>query len=230
MKIEKIKRLNVAQTVFEQMRQMIFEGEWTVGQRIPSENELAKRFGVSRASVRQAIQNLGTLGLVYTKVGEGTFVSEQSIGSYMNQITPALCLGEDNVRQVMQYRLIVEPECAALAAKNASPGDIVELEKCYNEMIRSGNNIDAATEYDFAFHAKLVEISDNSILLQIQLLLQEVLKRTINELTSEFTNDYGVKYHKLVLESVRNHDVERAREYMRKHMQEMLDKYNDLNK
>ena len=68
-------------------------------------------------------------------------------------------------------------------------------------------------------------MSGNAILLQIQQILQDVLKRTITNLTLEFTNDSGIKYHKLILEAVQRRDCEAAKQYMREHMQDTLSNY-----
>lgn len=225
MPIEKIQKLNVAQNVYTQLREMIFAGEWTSGQRIPSENALSEQFGVSRPTIRQAIQKLDALGLVTTKPGEGTFVCEKSLGPHLQQIMPAVCLEDNNIYQVIQYRLIMEPECAALAAIKPNEADIRELWNQYNLMTAPGVDIDSCVEHDIAFHNQLVRMTGNAILLQVQQILQDVLRRTITDLTREFTNDSGIKYHKLILEAIQRRDSEAAERYMRAHIQETMSNY-----
>lgn len=225
MPIEKIQKLNVAQNVYTQLREMIFAGEWIPGQKIPSENALCQKFGVSRPTIRQAIQKLDALGLVTTRAGEGTYVCERSLSPHLQQIMPAVCLEDNNIRQVIQYRLIMEPECAALAASNPKEEDIQELRYQYIMMTAPGIDIDSCVEHDFAFHTHLVSMTGNAILLQIQQILQDVLKRTITDITREFTNDSGIKYHKLIIEAIQRHDSHAAEQYMREHIQETLSNY-----
>lgn len=225
MPIEKIQKLNVAQNVYTQLREMIFAGEWTPGQRIPSEHALSEEFGVSRPTIRQAIQKLDALGLVTTRPGEGTYVCEKSLSPHLQQIMPTVCLEDNNIYQVIQYRLIMEPECAALAAAKPRESDIRELWNQYNLMTAPGVDIDSCVDHDIAFHNHLVRMTGNAILLQIQQIHQDVLRRTITNLTLEFTNDSGIKYHKLILEAIQRHDSEAAERYMRAHIQETMSNY-----
>ena len=80
MGIVPIKKVNVGQMVFDQMQELLIRGEWKPGDRLPSENELADMFNVSRITIRQALQKLSVLGLVKTRFGEGSFVKKFDIG------------------------------------------------------------------------------------------------------------------------------------------------------
>ena len=74
--VKPIKRVSVGEQVFTQLKELLVQGEWKPGEKLPSENELAAQFGVSRITVRQALQKLGALGLVETRLGEGSFVKQ----------------------------------------------------------------------------------------------------------------------------------------------------------
>ena len=76
--MEKITKDNVSDLVFYRLSQYIVSGEWSSGTKIPPEMELADQLGVSRASVRSAIQKLQAFGMVKTQAGEGTFVEHDS--------------------------------------------------------------------------------------------------------------------------------------------------------
>ena len=73
MAIKKVVKSSVSQQVFDQLREQILSGSWKPGQKLPSENELAAQFGVSRVTVRNALQKLSGLGLLETRFGEGSF-------------------------------------------------------------------------------------------------------------------------------------------------------------
>ena len=90
MEIRPIERTNVGEQVFDQLKQLLIEGTWTPGQRLPSENELANMLHVSRVTVRQALQKLSALDLIETRLGEGSFVKKIDVGSNMNALIPVM--------------------------------------------------------------------------------------------------------------------------------------------
>ena len=81
--VNKIKRQSVASQVYEQLKHNIVSGIWTAGEKIPSENQLVKMLGVSRISVREALKQLVSLGLLEARQGEGTFVKQLEADSYI---------------------------------------------------------------------------------------------------------------------------------------------------
>ena len=74
MALKQITRVNIAEKVFEQLRDQILQGTWKEGEKLPSEQELTETLGVSRSSVRQAIRTLADYGMVETRNGTGTYV------------------------------------------------------------------------------------------------------------------------------------------------------------
>ena len=93
MGIKPIKRVNVGEQVLLQLKKMLIDGEWAPGSKIPSENELAELFEVSRITVRQALQKLNALGLIETRLGDGSYVRNLDIGDSMNALIPFIYLG-----------------------------------------------------------------------------------------------------------------------------------------
>ena len=82
----------IRQQVFEQLLSQITTGKWKPGEKIPSENELTSIMGVSRISVREAIQKLAAMDLVETYRGKGTFVKEFTTNNYLKSLTPMLLM------------------------------------------------------------------------------------------------------------------------------------------
>ena len=74
----KISKISVVDQVADEMKEKIVSGEWKPGDKLPSESDIAQMYGVNRLSVRMALQKLGTLGIIETRVGEGSFVQEFS--------------------------------------------------------------------------------------------------------------------------------------------------------
>lgn len=177
MGIQRIKRTNVGEQVLQQMKDMLISGEWKAGEKLPSENELADQFGISRITVRQALQKLNALGLLETRVGEGTFVKEADMGSCLNELLPAMYLGEWDDRQVIEYRLIIETGSAYLTAKRATESDIKRLEKLLSQMEEAAaeKNNKRFAEKDLEFHNEIALITRNPLLIKTNAILKDIL-------------------------------------------------------
>ena len=83
LKVVPVKKSSASDQVFEQLKDNLIQGTWKPGEKLASENELASLFGVSRITIRQALSRLAALGLVETRLGEGSFVAEPKPGMYM---------------------------------------------------------------------------------------------------------------------------------------------------
>ena len=112
MAIKKVVKSSVSQQVFDQLREQILAGDWKPGDKLPSENELAAQFGVSRVTVRNALQKLSGLGLLETHFGEGSFVRGAGAEAALNQLVPLLYLGRETLRDILTFRRMLDgPIC-----------------------------------------------------------------------------------------------------------------------
>jgi GntR family transcriptional repressor for pyruvate dehydrogenase complex len=143
--------------IVEQVRDLIYKGRLRPGQRLPSERELAERFGVSRVTVRDALRSLETMGLVEIRVGAagGAFLTAPSAQVVGEGIRNMLMTGNISPEQVAEVRLIIELGIVRLAIARATDDDLVALKDvCY----RSEAALDRG-EYDVAlsteFHVLL---------------------------------------------------------------------------
>jgi len=205
----------------------LLTGEWKPGDKIPSENELAAAFGVSRVTVRHALQKLTALGLIETRVGEGAFVKEIKPGIYMNNMYPLVYLGKDSVVEVMEFRTIIEVGAAGMAAERITDKDIEKLEYLYSKMKENSENINKYVDYDLSFHSQIAAATGNSLIVQVYYILQDILKMTIRNITEKSGVAIGLKFHKMLVDCMKDHDVDRAREIMYEHVQEALKDYKE---
>ena len=219
MGIERIKKTNIGEQVFQQMKEMLISGEWRAGEKIPSENELAELFGVSRITVRQALQKLSALGLLDTRVGEGTFVREADLSACLNGLLPTAYLGAWDNKQVIEYRLIIETGSAYLAAQRAKETDILKLEELLAQMEEAAEKKDnhLFAEKDLEFHREVAVISQNSLLIKTNVILKEILEYAMLEVIDRM--EYvGLSYHRKLIEAFKSHDAEAARSIMAEHI------------
>ncbi|HOV40118.1 MAG TPA: GntR family transcriptional regulator, partial [Spirochaetales bacterium] len=118
--LKPIQKSRVSRQVFEQLKEQIFAGKWPAGTKLPSENELSRQLGVSRVSVRAALQMLSALGLLDTRQGEGTYVRELRGDLYFNVLFPLLALSRTNIFDVLEYRKVMDPGAVVIASERAT--------------------------------------------------------------------------------------------------------------
>ncbi|MBZ4645963.1 MAG: transcriptional regulator, GntR family [Clostridia bacterium] len=233
MGIKPIKRTNVSNKVFEQLRDQIITGEWKPGIKIPSENELAQQLNVSRITVRQALQKLTTLGLLETRPGEGSYVKELSPGIYMNSLIPLVFLGDAATMEVLEFRQVIEVETAGLAAVKATKEDIDKLEKILEKMHEYKNDPEEFAAEDLNFHKTLAEITKNSLIIQVNYIIKDILSISMKDIVKTLGSDIGLYYHEKIIEALKTKDRAKARQIMEEHvlttMENMLQKKNKNN-
>lgn len=220
MEIKPIKRIEVGEQVFEQLKELLINGDWGPGDKIPSENELADKFNVSRITVRQALQRLGTLGLVETRRGEGSFVKTLDAGDSMNALIPTMYLGENNAVEIIEFREIIETGCARLAAQRATKMDINDLKEIWNQMniCKENNDLRGFSKSDMDFHFKIAEITQNSLIIKTYSILRDVLEHAMQTTIDKMGCENGLYYHKKLVEEIEAHDVKAAAKTMQEHI------------
>lgn len=167
----KIKRISASDQVFETLQSQISSGLWKVGDRLPSEGELAERYGVNRLTVRVALQKLNALGIVETRSGSGTHVIEFDFESYL-RMASKFYGQSDMMKNVTEFRNHMEIECARLACERATEEDLAELERLALEHRRVWMETDGVehdvwrrrvADADLAFHEQVVRMSHNPL-------------------------------------------------------------------
>ncbi|MFD2025276.1 FadR/GntR family transcriptional regulator [Promicromonospora aerolata] len=191
-------------------------GELRAGSRLPTERTLAESMEVSRGAVRQALSALEREGVITRHVGRGTFLASHSpVGGAQDLMTsPA---------EIMDTRLMTEPEIAANAARNATPSDLETIERC---MIR-GNACEAYVDFeawDSSFHRAIAASVHNGLLLRMFDTMNAARdlpvwgKSKLRSATPERRADYE-KQHAAIVEALVDRDPNVARTAMREHLQ-----------
>lgn len=137
-------------------------GGWSLGQRLPSELELAAEFGVSRPVVRAALARLRDDGLIVSRRGAGSFISG---GEAASDTGFGALQGLDDIRSYFEYRRLIESEAAALAAERVGGGPVDTLRGILNDMepvISAGGD---TVEGDVKLHIAISKLSGNRFLM-----------------------------------------------------------------
>jgi GntR family transcriptional regulator, transcriptional repressor for pyruvate dehydrogenase complex len=228
MPIKHINKNNISNQIFEQIKSNIISGEWKPGDKIPSENELKEMLGVSRNSVRAALQQLTALGLITAKHGEGTFVNDLTPGIYMNSLIPMVMLGHDGLLEILEFRKIIEVESVKLAAQRATREEIEELEEVTSKMLLDKYNPKKFAEMDAHFHELLIGCSKNSILVKVNTIIGELLITNQIKIQELIGPTLARKYHPMILEYVKKKDSLLASKIMEEHICVTIDEVRRL--
>jgi len=223
MEIKPVKHAKVGEQVYDQMKEMLVSGAWNQGEKIPSENDLAAQFGVSRITVRQAIQRLAALGLLETRVGEGSFVKTINLVEGMNSLIPMVYLERTAMEELFEFREIIEAESVILATKYSTKEDISELKYILDKMIsyEKESNMTALVKADVDFHYKITEMTKNKFLIKTMAIIRDVFENAIRETTYDVGIKTGIDsiyYHKEILQGIKGKNPEKASNFMREHV------------
>lgn len=224
MALEPIKKVNITKQVFEQLKNNILAGKWKVGEKIPSETELSGIFNVSRSTVRQALRSLADYGLIEVRPGSGSFVKQQDTGLYINGMMRSK-LEKKDLLEVLDFCCILDNDLAAMAAQRATEADVEELKKIQNEIETADGNFEKMAALDKEFHLKLAAMTGNSLVMQTYSILGNPLEMTIYEMYITIGSTAGLKYHRMLIEAMENHDTGLAREMMNAHAKNRKEKY-----
>ena len=158
-----------AERVLDRLGQAIVGGRYAAGDRLPTEDELARKFGVSRPSLREGLKALARKGLVESRTRRGTIAlgSEHwdRLDADVLRWTAASPPDHAFLLSLIELRSIMEPAAARLAASRATPAQILEIEAAYQGMVDSlPRDVDACHHHDLAFHRSIFAACGNAML------------------------------------------------------------------
>lgn len=208
--------------VFNEIKQKIISGEWTSGMKIMSESQMAQELGVSRVSVREAIEKMVALNILTKKQGGGTFVNELNSSIYLNSLIPMLTLDRIDYLDILQFRLMIEVESTKLCVLKCDESVIIQLQECYEQMLESKDEMDKFTERDLEFHRIIALGSGNPLVVKIYEILRDLLSYHQKSLYKNLGPSGGIKEHKQVLDAIVNRDAELAGIYIRRHLERTI--------
>jgi GntR family transcriptional repressor for pyruvate dehydrogenase complex len=218
MTLTAVKKKRIYEDIVEQIRRLLADGELKPGDQLPTERELCDRFQVSRASVREAIRTLESMGLVAIKSGEGTYVAT-SAEALLTPLAAAILQQKDALLEIFEARKIVEPEIAALAAKRASFGETKLLEAILEDQARQIAEGETGVEADTAFHSALAQAAKNKVFLRLNDAIVDTLRETRERsLQTRGRPARSLAGHRAILEAIRSKDPAKARQAMLEHL------------
>ena len=221
--IQAIKVQRLYLQVAEQLRNLIAEGTFPPGSRLPAERDLAEQFAVSRPTIREAMIALEISGLVEVRSGSGVYVLEQGSGPARLEESEA-----PGPFEILEARRLIETEASALAARRITPVQLAFLAQSLDEMERGSLPVEDAEAADQRFHCLIAEASGNSALAATVAWLWQLRKES--EISTRFhrrVREEGsrpiVEDHRLIYAALANGDPDAARSAMAAHLQRVID-------
>lgn len=224
-----VRQRRLSDDIVERLEALILEGSLKSGERLPPERALAEQFGVSRPSLREAIQKLVARGLLVSRQGGGTYVAESLGSTFSDPLLQLLETSEEAQRDLLEFRHTLEGACAYYAAQRATPMDhqrlreaFAALQACYAQPPAS----DRAEEglADARFHLAIAEASHNAVLLHTIKGLFDLLKRNVvTNIGGMYaqrgeTRDMLMRQHRELFEAIIEGRAEEARQIASRHI------------
>jgi len=220
--METVKRQNLSEVIAGRIKSFIVANDLKPGDRLPTEHEMAARFGVSRVSVREATKALGFLGVLHAAPRRGLTVGEFDAQRATEHLGFPLVLTEHPKSQLLQTRIIIETGALShVAARMAEDPAIYDHLLALTDRDKQGTTRDERIATDLAFHRALLAASGLGPLVAFNDLLQVFFSR-FRESFNRPNVEKRIQGHLQIIDSLRQGDVEGASEALRQH----LDRYD----
>jgi GntR family transcriptional regulator, transcriptional repressor for pyruvate dehydrogenase complex len=219
--IEPVRRLKVSDSVAAQLEQLILQGDFKPGEKLPPERILSEQFGVGRSSMREALRLVEANGLVRTTHGVGVFVADSKAkpGSGLSEL---LMLEECTVQDFIEVRLPLERDAAALAARRATAADLDGLRRIIADASDPELSDDGFVKLDAELHQAIVRITQNGLLLRIMDSIQPLfLTYSYKVIALPGRRAVAHAGHSRIVEAIAGHHAREAGSAAVKHIREV---------
>lgn len=173
--LKKIEKDSVQELVFQRLKSAILDGTFKSGSKLPSENELCAQLGVSRPSVKVAIQRLCMLSIVETRPGDGSYVTVFDPAAFFGQVTEFM-VDDSNLSEVAEYRMHLDILYGTLAMERADEADLQEMDRLLEAMASSfaARDVERHSQLDYQLHTAIVHATKNSFIVKMYEMMQDL--------------------------------------------------------
>ncbi|MFB3817721.1 MAG: FadR/GntR family transcriptional regulator [Candidatus Methylomirabilales bacterium] len=214
--------VRLSDEVYEQLFALISKGIVEPGQKLWPERSLAERFGVSRQSVREALNRAKIQGLLEVRPGDGTYVRSLVPGALTDPLTEALHRETNRVLEFLQVRKVLEGWCAAEAARKARPADLRKLISCQRRMASVSRHGGLLGKPDVEFHIAIAVATHNTVMAHLVDSLRSMFDAVLRVrivVRHPARTQLLVAQHEAICAAIRERDAARARAAMVAHLE-----------
>lgn len=217
--LKPVARESLVDRLAGEIRTSINGGDYTIGERLPTIMEMARRFGVGHPTVREALKKLEAIGVVEIRHGSGVYVTRtqdvllMASGDYSGKVTKKLLL------DLIQARAPIEMQSAALASRHGSDEHFAEMRRLLTTAAENLDNDSVLNSVNMAFHRQIAAASGNAVLAQLLDVMQTLFtdeQRLILGIFGSRKQDH--EEHLSIFAALEQRDEQLATERMRQHL------------
>jgi GntR family transcriptional regulator, transcriptional repressor for pyruvate dehydrogenase complex len=215
-------RETLTEAIAKRLIQLVTQGNYASGDRLPSEFEIARQFEVGRGTVREALRALSVVGLIRVERGKGTFIRDRA-----DFLVRPILLGFDagiEPRALIEARKLIEVELAGRAAERGNSEQIQGIQSCLERMAVTMNSrqIEDYLQADVDFHFAIANAADNPILAQFMTLIRNLMRQWIlTSLRDSDTAATAYQHHRQIFDAIRSRRPVAAKKAMAIHLNAM---------
>jgi len=219
-----VDRLSRTDHITRELERIVLSDSMNDGDRLPSQNELAEQFNVGTRTVREALKNLETKGLVSIQQGRGIFAKKQGLDFYFESIANTFSLelscNKSILLDLTKTRELIELNAISQYIANPRPEIVDELESIISEMeaARLAKSLDQYRKLDIKFHQTLVSAMDNTVITYLYKHLTKLMLFSVAK-TENLYNFQGFSEHKELIAAMKALDGTRATQLIRLHLE-----------
>jgi len=216
--LKAVKKTKLHEQIVHQIQALIDKGRLKHGDQLPPERELATIFKVSRHSLREAIRILEHKKVLKSRAGSGTYIILEEESVVVEFLATAINREKNTLDEIFQFRELLEPQIAALAAQNATQTDHKALQGILERQQSEPNN-KVSKGLDQDFHLALARATGNAVLLQIAELLGHIFSKSRHEYSqSAHRNRLSIQGHQEIVKAIQEAKPKAARDLMAAHL------------
>jgi GntR family transcriptional regulator, transcriptional repressor for pyruvate dehydrogenase complex len=209
---------DVTRLLILRFQQMLSDGVLAPGMKLPSERELAARFGVARSSLRQALKVLEIMGVITQKIGDGSYLNRDASSVLAVPMEFLFLLDDTSVQELTELRFLIEPPLAAKAAERANSEDIALLRKSISDLESSKRDRVKLVASDLLFHRIIFQASGNRLTGRLFHTIHRAMLNMMMVTSQLVDMEHTVAFHKPILGAIEKRDSELASRLMTAHL------------
>lgn len=208
---------DITTKLISRFKTLIADGVLAPGCKLPPERTLAQRFGVNRSSLRQALKVLEIMGVIWQRIGDGTYLNLSAASILDEPIDFLILLDGISRSELFEARMIVEPELTARAAERATAEDLATLRQALVDMEKC-QTLQARLEADLAFHEAIFKASGNRVCQLVFAVIHRAVFLSMERDSHVVGKKHPLAFHKAIYAAIHKRNSEEARHRMTEHL------------
>ncbi|GMA14229.1 FadR family transcriptional regulator (plasmid) [Deinococcus metallilatus] len=218
-----VRKVKLSDTVASELLTLIRNGTYARGSRLPAERELSSRFNISRTSLRDAFRQLELLGYVEIRQGDGTYVRAPDSDTLSRPFQGLLAGSQQAALDLLEFRRMLEPEVAALAAQRARPEHAEAFQRALERQREAAARGERLSREDLTFHQLVAQTAGNTVTLQVLGTLRALLSDLRTSALSGHFPAITLAQHERIAQAILTNDPAAARSAMLEHLNAVVE-------